>query len=58
MDPHVVLAAQLRLAARILERADAGEPVDPNDAERLAELVQALDGWLVKGGFLPPRWTR
>lgn len=29
---------------------------DNADAERLAELVEALDEWLYRGWFLPARW--
>jgi hypothetical protein len=29
-----------------------------NDLSRLLDLHQALDEWLVKGGFLPDRWKR
>ena len=30
-----------------------------NDAaERVVEHVEALDGWLSKGGFLPTAWAR
>jgi hypothetical protein len=27
-------------------------------AERMSELVLALDGWIKGGGFLPKRWAR
>lgn len=27
-------------------------------AGRLAELVEALDGWISRGGFLPAAWNR
>lgn len=27
-------------------------------AARLADLVEALDGWITGGGFLPARWER
>jgi hypothetical protein len=49
MDPNANLAEQRRIALSILEG-------DDGDAERLAELVQALDEWLTKGGFLPDAW--
>ena len=29
-----------------------------HDANRLAELAQALDEWIVKGGFLPTDWSK
>lgn len=27
-----------------------------DDAQRLAELVESLDGWIRSSGFLPPPW--
>jgi len=27
-------------------------------AARMGELVEALDGWISKGGFLPAAWVR
>jgi hypothetical protein len=32
------------------------EHIDTGDAVRLAELAQALDEWLSKGGFPPKEW--
>jgi hypothetical protein len=62
MDPQANLAEQRSIAARIIERLDNPGRVQPyrleHDAERLAELVQALDEWLTRGGFLPARWER
>jgi hypothetical protein len=52
MDPNANLAEQLRLASDLLS---AGEP-DMDDALRLAELVEALHGWIAGGGFLPAQW--
>lgn len=53
MDPNANLTEQLRISARIVNgRALAG------DAERLAELVEALAAWLESGGFLPQAWER
>lgn len=57
MDPTANLADQKRLAERMLrDFADTGR-VLPEDAERLAELVLALDEWLRRGGFLPLVWA-
>jgi hypothetical protein len=53
MDPEANLKDQRRLAERILN-GDGSE----SDAYRLAELVEALDEWIAKGGFLPARWKR
>jgi len=59
MDPDANLAEQRRIAARLLDdnqrKDDYGRA---QDANRLAELVQALDEWLTRGGFLPPSWGK
>ena len=56
MDPDANLKEQLELAKAIL---DGGQPgATRYNAERLAELVEALDGWMVKGGFEPRRWRK
>jgi hypothetical protein len=34
--------------------AGNGDAID--DLEALADLVDALDGWLSRGGFLPAAW--
>lgn len=61
MDPDANLKEQLDLARRIIRILDdsayAFAPV-PAQAARLAELVLALDEWIVRGGFLPSRWRR
>ncbi len=58
MDPNANLEQQLVLAAKIQsDYADAeGNGIDQDDANRLAELVLALDGWLSRSGFRPERW--
>jgi hypothetical protein len=60
MDPNENMKEQLELAKRLL--ADPPDHIyDPEtiaDIHRLAELVEALDAWLLIGGFLPARWTR
>jgi len=60
MDPKANLNEQLKLARTILALADAPENVIAQEriareAERLAELVLALNEWMEKGGFSP--WT-
>ena len=52
MDPNAALD-EIR---SIVARADGG--LGRSDAERLAELVDGLDGWLSRGGFLPADWAR
>jgi hypothetical protein len=52
MDPDEALRELLRLAdVELNSEQPAGDPY------RMAELVQALDGWLTSGGFLPARWS-
>jgi hypothetical protein len=53
MDPNANLAEQRAIAARIIAEQESS-----GDAARLADLVDALDGWLSNRGFLPRRWTR
>lgn len=58
MDPNENLREQRRIAARILvANAGADDARTLRDAERLAELVEALDGWLSKRCFLPDAWA-
>jgi hypothetical protein len=58
MDPTANLREQLEIARAILDLER--EPIEPARlriaAERLAELVEALNGWLSRGGFLPVQW--
>jgi len=60
MDPNANIKELLSLAASIRKdyEDEDGNGVDQDDANRLAELIEALDGWLSKGGFLPGRWAR
>lgn len=55
MDPNANLDQMRRLAEYILGVSNGMTKVA---AENLAELVQALDGWLSHGGFLPEEWKR
>lgn len=58
MDPNANLAEQLQLAADILKQCDNATDATgvTQDAERLAELVLALNEWLTNGGFIPQTW--
>lgn len=67
MDPNANLEEMLKLAQTITERADGDNEIADDkdaivdqlvDAERLAELVQAMNEWITKGGFLPSAWKR
>lgn len=52
MDPNETIRRIRLLAGRLLE--DGTDSTHPGQA--LAELVQALDGWITRGGFLPDDW--
>jgi hypothetical protein len=58
MDPNANLEEQRQLAERMLRDRYHGRSVDRDDAERLAELVLALDEWLKRGGFMPQDWRK
>lgn len=51
MDPNANLEEMLSLARAQLEYGFA-------DADRLAELVLAMDEWMSKGGFPPKKWEK
>jgi hypothetical protein len=52
MDVNETLA-QLRLLALPLSLRG-----DCPDCDRMAELFEALDQWIMSGGFLPHDWAR
>lgn len=56
MDPNANLMQQRELAEKILRMWDAEGAVPAYEAEKLAELVLALDSWLLKGGAFPRAW--
>jgi len=58
MDPDANRAEQIRLAYDVIRRRDKDIPLDEDDVDRLAELVIALDEWILRGGFLPSAWHR
>lgn len=64
MDPNAALAEIRQILARRsrLENMSPEQWLDDmddllDDQLRLLELVEGLDGWLSKGGFLPDAWT-
>lgn len=57
MDPNANLREQLELALQIVTE-DQSPDVLEAAANRLADLVLALDEWIAKGGFLPARWSK
>jgi len=68
MDPDANLIEQRRITEHVMSVWDACADDGTFTAEqqndlihsayRLAELVQALDHWIVTGGFYPRAWTR
>ena len=57
MDPNATLHYMRQLSEAIQAAVDSGEPIDDGDATGLADMVQAMDGWLSSGGFLPKGWV-
>jgi hypothetical protein len=69
MNPNANIEEQRRLVVAIARLVDCKSRADNaahNElaregavmASRLAELIQALDGWLCSGGALPRTWER
>lgn len=57
MDPNATLSTAREAAGAVLSALDAEDNNSViNAAEVLAERFAALDGWLVKRGFLPDAW--
>lgn len=56
MDPNACLNEIRYLIDKMLNEKD--DEIDSGDAVELAERVEALDGWIANGGFLPDRWER
>ena len=59
MDPNEALRRLLDLAESTQRDAVGGFDYGINLTGRaidMAELVEALDSWIVAGGFLPERW--
>jgi hypothetical protein len=55
MDPTQNLK-EIRELCGAFERTP--QECSANDAVRLAELVDALDDWICRGGFLPRQWQQ
>lgn len=67
MDPDANLEEQRALVRDIIKKTDVPDGTQhtveqladiANDAIRLAELVQALDEWITKRGYLPGSWGK
>ena len=58
MDPDANLTELRRLAESIIAGIDDGHYDGlEGEVDRLAELVLALDSWLLQGGAFPKAWT-
>lgn len=57
MDPNSNLAEMRYIADGFVDGDYEEDALKIAKAERLAELVQALDEWLSRGGFLPKPWA-
>lgn len=54
MDPDANLREQRRIFARLNDQRE----VSRADLDRLAQLAEALDSWIARGGFLPDAWRK
>jgi hypothetical protein len=54
MDPDATLAQIRNL---IIQHQTSAEEMSTSDAAELVELVDSLDEWMTKGGFLPTEWN-
>lgn len=58
MDPNATLRRMRQLTAAIHAADDAADPhAAAEAATELAELFDALDKWLSRGGFRPSAWS-
>lgn len=59
MDPDTNLEEQLSLVKWLNEHQDDESKENLEiEAYRLAELVEALHGWIIQGGTLPKEWRK
>jgi hypothetical protein len=56
MDPNENIREQRRIATELIDGGEHTSEVWIEKAVRLAELVHALDTWILLGGFLPDGW--
>jgi hypothetical protein len=54
MDPDAALA---QIRELIVKHQTSSEEMSTSDAAELVELVDSLDEWMTKGGFLPTEWS-
>jgi hypothetical protein len=53
MDPDAALA-QIR---ELIADQQTHNELNDTDTDRLVELIDSLDEWMTKGGFLPTEWS-
>lgn len=53
MDPDAALA-QIR---ELIIKQQTDNELNDTDTDRLVELIDGLDEWMTKGGFLPTDWS-
>jgi hypothetical protein len=58
MDPDANLKEQRELVRDIRRYIENEGRAPTDDTDRLVDLVEALDEWIVKGGFLPRDWRQ
>lgn len=58
MDPNATLTEMRSIAELLVDTVGLSRGTICENAERLAELVEALDGWILKGGVLPTDWLQ
>jgi hypothetical protein len=58
MDPNACLNEIRQIIANAREMEEDGEDDLIFDQDRFLDLVEALDGWISKGGFLPKDWKK
>lgn len=57
MDPDATLAELRRRVSEYLHRSHTAlGRIDDTDCDLIAELFDALDHWLVQGGYMPDAW--
>lgn len=60
MDPDRNLEEMISLSEDMIKEYEneEGNGIDQDDAYRLAELVQAMNNWIVvKGDYIPSQWS-
>ena len=56
MDPNETLRCLRALSKQIIKENENEEM--PDNGMHMANIFQALDEWIVKGGFLPQDWQK